>query len=253
MIKGFYAAVSGMLLNANRQNVLSHNIANMNTPGFKQVLTTAETFLKTQVVYSPNNLDGTSVQRDIGTLGLGTATGAEQIDFTAGGFQQTDSPLDFAIHGDGFFRLQTPNGERYTRDGRFVRNTNGGLVSIEGFPVLSTTGQPIVIPEGIVSLALDGTISVNGTQVAQLGLSTFANPEADLVRDRGNMFTALQPAQQGTNVQVRQSFLEMSNANPTQLMASLVEVGRSYEASQQMVANQDELLGKTISSLGRLA
>jgi flagellar basal body rod protein FlgG len=252
MIKGFYAAVSGMLLNANRQNVLSHNIANMNTPGFKQVLTNAETFYKTQVVYSPNNLDGSFVQRNIGELGLGTAIGREQIDFTDGGFQMTDSPLDFAIQGQGFFTLQTPQGERYTRDGRFIRNADGGLVSIEGFPLLDTAGQPVVLPEGTVSLATDGTLSVNGAQVAQLGIAAFANPEADLVRDSGNLFVAQQAPQQAVGVQLRQSFLEASNANPTNLMASLVEVGRSYEASQQMVSNQDELLGKTISSLGRL-
>ena len=258
MIKGFYAAVSGMILNANRQNILAHNIANLNTPGFKQVLTNAEKFLQTEVIYSPGNLDGAPVQHNIGPLGLGVAIGQEQVDFTSGGFRLTNNPLDFAIQGDGFFRLQTPDGERYTRDGRFIRDAAGSLVSVEGFPVLDAAGQPIVLPDGTVGLAPDGAISVNGAQVAQLGIAVFANAEADLERDRGNLFIALQPPQgapQGAlqGVQVLQSYLEMSNANPTQLMANLVEVGRSYEAAQELVQNQDDLLGKTIASLGRIA
>ena len=258
MIKGFYAAVSGMILNANRQNILSHNIANLNTPGFKQVLSTAETFLQTQVIHSPDNLDGAPTQHQVGLLGLGVATAADQVDFTAGGFRLTNNPLDFAIQRgasqfEGFFRLQTPEGERYTRDGRFIRDAAGSLVSIEGFPVLDDAGQPIILPDGTVGLDDNGAISVNNAPVARFGIAGFANPESDLQRDRGNLYRAQQPPQEAQGVQVLQSYLEMSNANPTQLMANLVEVGRSYEAAQQMVQNQDDLLGKTIASLGRIA
>lgn len=251
MIKGLYAAVSAMVTNANRQHVLSHNITNMDTPGFKQVLSTISEFQTTPVTQAANTIRGTSLY-SIGSLGLGAQIGAENIDFSAGGLQLTGNPLDLAIHGEGFFTVSTGDGTRYTRDGRFLRDASGSLVTIEGYPVLDQAGQPIQLPDGQTSIAADGTISVDNETIAQLGLAVFANPETSLTRAQGNLYAAsTQPS--GDPAEVAQGYLEMSNANATQLMAALVEVGRSYEAAQQMVQNQDELLGKTISSLGRIA
>ncbi|GAP07903.1 MAG TPA: flagellar basal-body rod protein FlgF [Anaerolinea thermolimosa] len=252
MIKGFYAAVSGMIVNAMRQNVLAHNIANMQTPGFKQVLTTVEDFTHTEVDYSPGNLLRDPAPAPVGMLGLGAQYGPEFVDFAQGGLMMTGNLYDLAIQGDGFFRVQTPDGLRYTRDGRFLRDAQNNLVTIEGYPVLSMGNQPIRLPEGDFNVRPDGTITVNGAVVAQLGLSRFQNPAAELSRAGGNLFAG--PAQstaQGT-VQVTQGALEMSNANPTRLMTEMVEVARSYEAAQKMVQNQDELLGKAIASLGRI-
>ncbi|MBE0698504.1 MAG: hypothetical protein IH586_16425, partial [Anaerolineaceae bacterium] len=106
--------------------------------------------------------------------------------------------------------------------------------------------------EGTLSVGEDGTLKVNGTVVTKLGISAFAKPETELTRDQGNLFTG--PAQSTTplNMQVAQGYLEMSNANPSYLMTEMIQVSRSYEAAQKMVQNQDELLGKTISSLGRI-
>lgn len=251
MIKGFYAAVSAMLVNANRQQLLSHNVANMDTPGFKQILSSVEEFERTQVVYSPANFNREVIMQNLGTIGLGSMNGPEMVDFTQGGFQATGNALDLAIQGDGFFHIETPEGERYTRDGRFLRDADGNLVTFEGFAVLDEGGNPIELPDGPVGIGKDGTITVGDEVVAQLGLARFENPEVDLERTEGNLYTAVAQPADGT-VEVAQGYLEMSNANPTQIMAQLVEVARSYEAAQQMVSNQDELMGKTISMLGRL-
>ena len=103
-----------------------------------------------------------------------------------------------------------------------------------------------------VSVTPDGAISVNGTAVATFGIGVFADPEAELQHTEGNLFTG-PTASTGDEVpQVVQGYLESSNANISQLMTQLVEVGRSYEAAQKLVQNQDELLGKTIASLGRI-
>ena len=103
---------------------------------------------------------------------------------------ETENPLDFAIQqGNGFFRVETPDGERYTRDGRFLRDADNNLVTIEGFSVLDDAGQPINLPDGDVSLAQDGTISVNGEEVAQLGIGMFENPRDELEHTQGNLFT----------------------------------------------------------------
>lgn len=251
MIKGLYSAVSAMVMNAARQQVISHNIANLQTPGFKQILTTAQDFMQTQAVYTNGKLQASPLEY-VGTLGLGTQVGQEFIDFGQGALQNTDNPLDFALQGNGFFTVKTPDGNRYTRDGRFLRDAENNLVSVDGFQILDDAGQPIELPDGDVSAAPDGAISVNGTAVATLGIGVFADPETELQRTEGNLFSG-PTASTGEEVpQVVQGYLETSNANPSLLMTQLVEVGRSYEAAQKLVQNQDELLGKTIASLGRI-
>ena len=251
MIKGLYSAVSGMIMNAARQQVLSHNIANLQTPGFKQILSTVDDYKQAQDVYSPQNTPKTSMEY-LGQLGLGSQIGREFIDFSQGALMDTGNPLDMAIQGNAMFKVKTPDGNRYTRDGRFIRDVDNNLVTIEGFQVLDSAGQEINLPDGDVSVATDGTISVNGTEVAQLGFGVFENPDDELQHTNGNYFTGPDASSSDEVPQFVQGYLEASNANPSQLMTQLVEVARSYEAAQKLVQNQDELLGKTIATLGRL-
>ncbi len=251
MIKGLYSAVSAMVMNAARQQVLSHNISNMDTPGFKQILTSVQDFMQNQQVYVPA-YDRTNSLDYVGTLGLGSQIGPEFIDFAEGAFQQTDNPLDLAIQGNGFFRVETPDGERYTRDGRLLRDADNNLVTVDGYYVLDSAGQHIQLPDGDVAVASDGTISVNGDEVAQLGIGVFENPETELQHTEGNLFTGPTESTSEDTPQVVQGYIEASNADPSQLMTQLVEVARSYEAAQKLVQNQDELLGKTIASLGHI-
>ena len=251
MIKGLYSAVSAMVMNAARQQVLSHDIANMETPGFKQIFTSISDFMQNQAVYVKGKAGGNSVDY-VGTLGLGSQIGREFVDFEEGALQQTENPLDFAIQGNGFFRVQTPDGQRYTRDGRFLRDTDNNLVTVEGFKVLDGNGQAIQLPDDEVSVSSDGNISVNGQQVAQLGFGVFQNPQTELQHTEGNLFTGPTASTNQEVPRVVQGYLEGSNANPSQLMTQLMEVARSYEAAQKLVQNHDELLGKTIASLGRI-
>lgn len=251
MIKGLYSAVSAMVMNATRQQVLSHNISNVQTPGFKQILTTATGFMQDQAAYSNGNLQASPIEF-VGSMGLGTQIGQEFVDYGQGAMQNTGNPLDFALQGNGFFTVKTPDGNRYTRDGRFLRDADNTLVTVDGFQVLDDGGQPIELPDGEVSVSLEGILSVNGTEVATLGIGIFDDPEAELQHTEGNLFTG-PAASTGEGVtQVVQGYLESSNANVSQLMTQLVEVGRSYEAAQKLVQNQDELLGRTIASLGRI-
>jgi flagellar basal-body rod protein FlgF len=251
MIKGLYSAVSAMVMNANRQQVISHNIANIQTPGFKQILTTVQDFMQNQAVYTSGNLQSRPVEY-VGTLGLGSQVGPDYIDFGAGAMQNTNNPLDFALQGNGFFTVKTPDGNRYTRDGRFLRDADNTLVTVDGFQVLDDAGQAIELPDGEVSVTQDGAISVNGTAVATLGIGVFTAPETELQHTEGNLFTGPAASTSEEVPQVVQGYLESSNANVSQLMTQLVEVGRSYEAAQKLVQSQDELLGKTIASLGRI-
>lgn len=252
MIKGLYSAVSAMVVNIARQQALSHNIANLQTPGFKQVLFTVEDFMQNQTVYSPQNSSQSNSLDYLGTMGLGSQISQEFIDYSQGAMQDTGNQLDLAIEGNGFFRVKTTEGDCYTRDGRFLRDANSTLVTVEGYKVLDSSGQEITLPEGDVAVAPDGTLSVNGAEVVKLGFGVFDKPEAELQHTEGNFFTGPADSTSQDIPRVRQGYLEASNANPSQLMTQLVEVARSYEAAQKMVQNQDELLGKSIASLGRI-
>ncbi len=252
MIKGLYAAASAMVMNTDRQQTLAHNVANLDTPGFKQVLSSVEDFKSTPVLYSPGNVLGDNQLTYVGDLGLGTMSGGETTDFSQGGLENTGNDYDLAIDGSAFFTVQTPDGQRYTRDGRFIRDADNNLVTVDGYNVLDDNGQPIKLPDGDFEVGQDGTISVNGDEAGKLGLATFADPANELKRAEGNLFSG--PAEstgEGTSAVVQKT-LEASNANPTQLMTQLEEVARSYEAASKMVETQDDLLGKTISTLGRV-
>jgi flagellar basal-body rod protein FlgF len=143
MIKGLYAAASAMLANLSRQGALAHNIANLDTPGFKQIMVSLEDFKETAVVSSAGSQAGPQWLHWIGNLGLGVEPTPEMTDYTAGAFKNTGEQLDLAIQGPGFFRVETPNGERFTRDGRFALDNEGQLVTVDGYRVLDSSGQPI--------------------------------------------------------------------------------------------------------------
>jgi flagellar basal-body rod protein FlgF len=261
MLKGLYSAASGMISGVNRQAVLTHNITNLNTPGFKQVLLTMEDWKKTQVSDPTNFSTSNSIlprifptlavqgTNPLGQIGLGVLNPAETYDFSQGALTTTNQPLDMAIQGDGFFEVQTPNGNRYTRDGRFHLDSNHNLVTVDSNFVLDQNGNKITLPNGEVSVKGDGTISVGAQQVVKLGVFSFANPKTDLTRDE-NMFVAVGTPLASTG-QVSNNVLESSNADLTSAMAQMLSIGRSYDAAQQMVTQQDTLLGKSISTLGR--
>ncbi len=254
MIKGFYAAASAMIAGMERQNALAHNIANMDTPGFKQILVTMGEFIHTPVFHPPAATINAGGMTYVGDLGLGVEPSPDQTIYTQGALKYTSQQLDFAIEGPGFFRVETPNGERYTRDGRFIRDAEGQLVTVDGYFVLDANGQHITLPEGDVMVIGDGTIYVDNAEVGQIGLAGFANPETDLTPDLPNTFAPVNgavPDNEELGV-INQGYLEMANADPAEMMTQMVMVSRAYEAAQQMVQNQDELLGKTIASLGQI-
>jgi flagellar basal body rod protein FlgG len=121
---------------------------------------------------------------------------------------------------------------------------------VDGNRVLDSSGSPIEIPDGEIRVNSVGEILVNDEFITQLGIAEFANPETQLEKGDGNLFAALEtPTQSVSNSRIHQGYLEMSNVNAVDLLIS----AKTYEAAQKMVQNQDELLGKSISTLGKLA
>ncbi|MCE1252997.1 MAG: flagellar hook-basal body protein [Anaerolineae bacterium] len=260
MLKGLYSAASGMLSGLNRQTVLTHNLSNVNTAGFKQVMITMDEWKKTavndvvnindQAPYLSSVYPGSDSKsyNYLGQLGLGVYNPDETIDFTQGPLETTNQPLDMAIQGDGFFRVRTPNGDRYTRDGRFQLDAANNLVTVDGFFVLDDTGNPIKLANSNVSIKTDGSLFVDGQSAGKLGVFSFTDPNVDLMRDE-NMFVAVGTPQTGTS-QVFNNVLEGSNVDMTTAATQLLSISRSYESAQKLVTQQDSILNKTISSLG---
>jgi len=251
MIKGFYAAASAMIARLTQQELISHNIANLNTPGFKQTMTSLEEFLNVEV-YSPTARDGNpALIQSLGLMGLGVSTTPELTDFSQGSLRATSQPLDLAIEGEGFFTVQTPDGKRYTRDGRFLLDAESNLVTVDGYYVLNDAGQQITLPEGQIRISNAGEIFVDGNAETAIGLAVFENPTNDLVRHLGNMYEGSGQPTGDKPGSIVQGTLEMANVDPAVMMTAMAKVARTYEAAQKMVQSQDELLGKAISILGR--
>jgi flagellar basal-body rod protein FlgF len=252
MIKGLYSAVSAMMAGVERQKLLAHNAANVNTPGFKELVTSMNDFMNTQVQFPPGG-NATQNANYVGDLGLGVELGPEITNYDEAALKNTGNTFDLAISGPGYFRIHTPNGDRLTRDGRFLKDAQGGLTTIDGSQVLDSNNKPIKLADGTFAVDSEGTMLVNGQAAGKMGISVFQNPNQDLQRAEDNTFIAVgQPTTQ-VKASVQQGFLEMSNVNASELMTQMVTVSRAYEAAQKMVTAQDELLGKTISSLGKVA
>jgi len=262
MIKGFYAAASAMVSGMQRQMVLTHNIDNLDTPGFKQILSSMDEFMETPVSKQsqfsstpelPAVLQSKGFNKisRLGNLGLGVMSGDETTDFTEGAVQITSRELDVAALGNGFFRVQTAAGERYTKDGRFIKDAAGVLKTVDGNNVLADGGGTITLPTGEINIDTNGQITVDGEIVAKLGVAYFEDPAASLTRDGANTFTGTGAQTDSTKVTIQQYALESSNADLTQIMTQMMQTSRAYEAAQRLVQTQDSLLGQSISTLGQ--
>ena len=218
-------------------NVIANNIANVSTNGFRRESAIFAEYVKA--------LDG-------GDPSLSIATMTHRfIDLSAGEIAVTNNSLDVAIVGDAFFVVETPQGERLTRDGAFSLNDIGELVTATGNRVLSNGGGPINIPQDAtkISIAGDGSIFVNGQTTGQIGLAK-ADPTT-LVRDGDNLFVSEQGYEQSETARVQQFALEGSNVSAVEELARLIEVQRTYEAGQRFMQNENERIERTIRALGQ--
>lgn len=258
MIRGLYSAASGMLVAQALVDTTANNLANVDTTGFKRAVLQVQSApsldlsrFQTDPGTAPGNATpGTSTSSSIGRLGLGAQVYDTPTTFAQGTLQQTSNPLDLALVGPGFFRIATPVGIRYTRDGGFVRNAQGELVTRMGQPVLSTTGTPIVLAQGPFSVENDGTVQQNTAPVGQLSIVQFANlgnlrPQGD------NAFVdeGAGPAQD-TTTSVQQGYLEKSTVNVVRSMVDLISAERFFDANSKAVQLEDQALGLAVQTVG---
>ncbi len=261
MVRGLYAAWTGMVNEQKRLDVISNNMANSNTTGYKKQNVTSQSFDDELAVRINDNNRDTTSRYPIGYMNLGVKIGETYHDFSQGSLRETGNTYDLALSGDGFFTIQTTNkqGEtttKYTRDGSFTVNTEGYLVTKDGDYVLDTNGERIQIPGAQtaqnVAFDLHGNLTVDGQQIATLGIASFANPQALLLYGE-NMYDATQAAGlQASTATVNQGYLEMSNTNVIEEMVDMITITRAYEAGQKMIQTVDNTLQKAANDIGRV-
>ncbi len=221
MDSGYYAACAGLRAQSQALEVVAHNLANVNTPGFRGEQTTFQSLLALARPAASNGFT-------LATNNYGVLEGTH-LDLSEGNLASTGNPLDVAIQGSGFFAVQTARGARYTRNGGFQVSTAGELVTATGDRVLGDTGA-IRIPAGTVAIAADGTVSVNGTVAGRIRLADFP-AGTKLTSEGGTLLAAPAGAVEGPAPQssLRQGMIESSNVNAIASVAGLISVQREAE------------------------
>lgn len=256
MIRALWVARTGLDAQQTQLDVISNNLANVSTNGFKRARTVFEDLLY-QTIRQPGAQSSQSTQIPSGLMiGTGVRPVATEKIHTQGNPQLTGGDLDVAINGLGFFQVQMPDGTTaYTRDGSFQLDSQGQLVTSSGYPV-----QPsITIPTGSQSVTIgkDGTVSVMqqgqtaATQIGTLQVATFVNP-AGLQSVGENMYvetaasgnaTPVTPGTNGAGV-LNQKYLEASNVNVAEELVSMIQTQRAYEINSRVVTTADQMLSK---------
>ncbi|MFT3687620.1 flagellar hook-basal body complex protein [Paenirhodobacter sp.] len=217
---------------------IANNMANASTTGFR----------REGVVFS-EYVDG--LEGEAPSLSMAYAHG-RSIDLQQGGLTSTGGSFDFAIEGKGFFMIQTPEGNQLTRAGSFIPSAEGELLTPDGYPVLDQGGSPVMIPlgQGPVFMAQDGTLSVNGAPVAQLGVFLPAEGD-DLTHAAGTRFKTENPPEPAEDYVMLQGRLEESNVDPVKEITRMIVVQRAYEMGQTFLDREDQRIRGVISTLSR--
>lgn len=278
MFKGFYTVASGMIAQQRKTEIITNNMANANTPGYKADQSTIRSFPDMLIsaigntnIPTEKNLNFQNAQ-EIGGLNTGVYLQETLANYVQGSLMQTNLTTDVALidgtlpideesgnQGAIFFRLEHPNGgEAYTRNGNFTLDGQGYLVNGNGYYVLSNEGERIYLPNDDFQVAEDGTITFADVNVAQIGVSFSANPDVLLKQDNGLFRTidgALLPSaynQEGVAFGLKQSYLEGSNVDSARSMTDLLTAYRAFEANQKVLQAYDQSMQKAVNEIGKV-
>ena len=245
MQRGFFISGIASKMAEHRLDHITHNLANVNTVGYKASRSSFKTVLSQSMDAQHN-----SNQQPGAYLSMGS----QYIDTKAGNIKQTGNALDFALVNHGFFQVQQTDGSiALTRAGNFSRDADGNLITQGGLAVLDNTQNPITLPDGVVSGTNDGVIYVNNEPVAQLGLVTLIN-ERNLQQVQGTLLTTSEGNTKPNegDIMVQHGAVETSNVNSVLAMTEMVATLRAYESSMKMIEQYNQLAGQLSSDVGRI-
>lgn len=245
MNSGMYPAVSGNLAAMRRLDIISNNLANANTAGFKKDKMSFEGMLAGSVnppAVPQNTTADPILQRE-----------NVYIDYSSGPISQTGNPLDLALDGDGFFAVATPEGTAYTRQGNFRLSADGTLVTSDGYPLQGQGGGAIKIQGSHIDIDSKGAVMVDGTQVGTLSLVDFEKPYK-LDKIGGTLFvpSGQQEPAPAAKTLIQQGHIEGSNVETISEMVQMIETNRYFEACQRVIRGYDDMAAKAANDLGKL-
>ncbi|TQR21183.1 flagellar hook-basal body protein [Psychrobacillus vulpis] len=278
MYRGFHTVASGMIAQQRRTELLTNNMANANTPGYKAeqsvIRSFPEMFLSRLGPSSIPTKDPVNGKYATGVGALGTGIYMQETIplLQQGQLQETELNTDIALidgalpvdaqtgqTGAIFYRLQHPvEGEAYTRNGSFTLDAEGYLTNPQGLYVLDSNGQRILLPNDDFQVADNGQIYVDNAAVAQIGVSFSAQPETLIKQDNGLFKTVdgtnLPSAYNAGNVSfsMRQGFIERSNVDSARTMTDLLTAYRAFEANQKVLQAYDQSMQKAVNEVGRV-
>lgn len=278
MFKGFYTVATGMVAQQRKTEILTNNMANANTPGFKADQSTIRSFpdmlmsaVSSTTVPTENGF-ALKQLKTVGELNAGVYLQETLADHMQGSIYSTGLSTDIALidgnlpvdeasgnTGAIFFRLENGEGESYTRNGNFTLDGQGNLVNPSGHYVLADTGERIELTSDNFQITQEGAVmDENGQQVAMLGISFSANPDVLVKRDNGlyntidneNLPSAY--GQAGLTFTMQQSYLEGSNVDASRSMTELMTAYRAFEANQKVLTAYDRSMEKAVTEIGRV-
>jgi flagellar basal-body rod protein FlgG len=246
MNQALYAAVSGASNSQMRLDILTNNLANVNTVGFKE---------DKLYFHIPDREEDRMPQKTKGFVMSPPAQPYEtRTDFTPSALRPTNNVLDLAIQGEGFFCVQTPEGKNYTRRGDFSLTKNGNLITKDGYPVLGKGGE-IILQGKKITVNDAGEISVDGNVVDKLQVVGIGKPHM-LKKISGTLFKSWDgqvDEKKLKDIKIKQGFLETSGVNGVRTMTEMIDVLRGYESYQKVIHFLNDVSKKSINEVGRLA
>lgn len=234
---GLYAAGSGAVVQNKRLEIITNNLANMNTVGFKKDVISFRSLL-------------TQAEKSSGMTAL-VALSESRTDLAQGSLRETGNSLDLALKGEGFFEVMTDQGVRYTRKGQFVLDGAQQLVTLSGDTV-SGEGGPLILDGANISVGEDGEVSVDNAVVGKIKVVGFEDAHK-LEKESGNLFRNVggdENLVEDSSTGVSQGYLEYSNVNQVQDMVKLIEISRAYESYQKVILSIDESTQKLVNESG---
>ncbi len=258
MVKGLYTAYTGMINEQHRMDVLTNNLANANTNGFKKEGATSQSFDSVLAYKIKDVTEGYSLAKRIGVNNPGVKIGEGYTDFSQGPLKNTDNTFDLALSDQGFFAIEFTNksGEtstKYTRDGNFTLTQEGFLVTQDGDFVLDQNGQHIKIdPVKATTINRNGQIVQDGRVVATIQVADFEDYNY-LERYGENYYQPIDGAKEKESAaQVHSGYLETSNISVVTEMVNMITVSRAYESNQKVITTYDGTLDIAANQLGRI-
>lgn len=241
MFQGYYDLASNMITQNRNMNIISNNISNVSTPGYKEDRLMESTF-REEMIYRYDQYGKTQV----GTVSRMNIADERVTDYTEGGIRETGAPMDVGLTGRGFFEIQTDNGNVYTRNGSFNLDDNGYLI-LPGFGRVLGTNGPIRLTTDKIEIDKQGNImNEGGTQVfGTLRVVDFAD-YGQLTKVTGGVFRANAQPQAAQGVTITQRYLEDSNVNMAEEMTRMMSGQRVLQSSAQLLKMYDQLMAKMV-------